>query len=259
MTRRRLVALGLLALLLALGGCSSLLGPGQPSQEKLTANQSYDWDTDANATYVVSRTQFTVVLAVENQSYVKVYQTDELGTEEPLSIKGLKFRYPDGRVVTAADPGLYANNSRHRKNITLPADEGKVAFTASRPNAKRFSTPAFVSGSQEVVLPPRTRVGIPLLSRVRPPADDKSVNGTTNRMTIHWDDVGGSVSVRYYLQRDILLFGGLGGILAVAGVIGVLYYLRQIKALERRREEVGLDVETEDDDTDREGPPPGMR
>jgi len=52
----------------------------------------------------------------------------------------------------------------------------------------------------------------------------------------------------------------LGGIVAVLGIVlvaGLIYYLRQIRELERRREEMGLDVDTEDDEFD-DGPPPGM-
>ena len=107
-------------------------------------------------------------------------------------------------------------------------------------------------------MPPSARVGIPLLSQVSPPADDRNVSA--GRMTVRWNEIErGPVVVRYYLQRDILLFGGLGGVLAVAGVVGALYYYRQIRTLEKRREEIGLDVETEDDDFGDDGPPPGMR
>nr|WP_274326221.1 DUF5803 family protein [Halosimplex aquaticum] len=49
------------------------------------------------------------------------------------------------------------------------------------------------------------------------------------------------------------------GILTLVGIGGALYYLRQIRVLERRREEIGLDVETETDEFDDDGPPPGMR
>jgi hypothetical protein len=42
-------------------------------------------------------------------------------------------------------------------------------------------------------------------------------------------------------------------------VVGGLYYYRQIRSLRQQREEIGLDVETEDDDLGDDGPPPGMR
>jgi len=82
------------------------------------------------------------------------------------------------------------------------------------------------------------------------PRDDQRV--------IHWEGVEAeSVSVQYYLQRDLYIFGGAAVILLVVGVGGVFYYRRRIEALRERREEMGLDVDTDDDDVGR-NPPPGM-
>jgi uncharacterized protein HemX len=61
--------------------------------------------------------------------------------------------------------------------------------------------------------------------------------------------------VRYYLQRDLYLFGGLLALMLVVGAGGAGYYYLQIRETVRRREEVGLDVDVEDD---RDDPPPGM-
>jgi hypothetical protein len=47
-------------------------------------------------------------------------------------------------------------------------------------------------------------------------------------------------------------------VFSLIGGGGLLYYRRQIEALREQREELGLDVETDDDEFDR-GPPPGMR
>jgi len=261
MNRRLLVAVGLLAVLVGLAGCTSFLGPGQPDPDELGANASYDWDTNATTTYNISRGSYTAVVEIENRSSLVIYQTDELGTDQPLTPRALKFRYENGTVIGTNGSGsspLGARTEGQRTNITLPGTPGKVAFSANRPNAKRFATPVFVEGSHEIILPPRTRIGIPLLSQVSPGADTTDV--TNNRMTIHWNDVErGPVAVRYYLQRDILLFGGIGGVLAVVGIVGALYYYRQIRTLEKRREDIGLDVETEDDDLGDDGPPPGMR
>lgn len=258
MNGRHVLAAALVVALVGTGGCTSLFGPGQPDPSQLAANATYDWDTEATTTFNITRSQYTAVVDVENRSWVVVYQRDELGTDQPIQLRALKFRYPNGTVVNSTHGNLTARNQGQRTNITLPAEGGTVAFSASRPNAKRFSTPVFVEGSHAVVLPPRARVGIPLLSQVSPPRD--SVNVTDNRMTVRWNEVQrGPVVVRYYLQRDILLFGGIGSILALVGIGGALYYLRQIRVLERKREEIGLDVETGDDDFDDDGPPPGMR
>ena len=259
MNRRLLLVLGAVALLVWLAGCASLLGSGQPDPDQLSEDATYDWDTEARTTFNVSKTQFQTVMTVTNKSWVVVYQRDEVGTDEPLDISALKFQYTNGTVVDANQTNLGARNEGQRTNITLPQENGTVAFTAPRPNAKRFATPVFVEGSHEVVLPPRARVGIPLLSQVAPSATWTNV--TEDRMSVYWDDVErGPIVVRYYLQRDILLFGTLGGVLGLVGIVGALYYFRQIRVLERQREEIWLDVEMEDDDDFRDdGPPPGMR
>jgi nitrate reductase gamma subunit len=59
------------------------------------------------------------------------------------------------------------------------------------------------------------------------------------------------VSVRYYLQRDLYIFGGLLGLIIVVGIGGLLYRRRQIERLRKQRTEMGLDVDTDDDDPPR--------
>jgi hypothetical protein len=94
------------------------------------------------------------------------------------------------------------------------------------------------------------------MSQVSPGGYDSSVEDS--RMTIHWDEIeDGSISVRYYLVRDLYLFGGLAALAALLAVGGALYYLRQIRTAREKREEVGLDVET-DEDYGGNDPPPGM-
>ncbi|WP_415381823.1 DUF5803 family protein [Halosimplex sp. TS25] len=261
--RRRLVpALALLAVLVVLAGCSSPFGGG-PDETELNRNASYDWDTNATTTYNVSRGQFAGIVTVENQSYLELYQRDELGTEAPLQIASLRFRFPNGTVVAPANrSNLGVEHGQSRANVTLPQAGGQVAFTAERPNAKRFATPLFLDSphSVDVTLPPQARVGVPLLSKVSPGDYTTTLNEETNRMTVRWESAErGPILVRYYLARDLLLFGGIGGVLTLVGIGGALYYLRQIRVLERRREEIGLDVETETDEFDDDDPPPGMR
>jgi len=263
MRRRLVLALGLLAVLVALGGCTSLFGGGGPDETELNRNATYDWDTNATTVYNVSKSQFTGILTVENESYLELYQRDELGTEAPLDVAALRFRFPNGTVVAPANRSNFGvEHGQSRANVTLPQAGGQVAFTSDRPNAKRFAIPMFVDSphSVEVVLPPQARVGVPLLSKVSPGGSTTDVPENSNRMTVRWDEAErGPILVRYYLARDLLLFGGIGGILTLVGVGGALYYLRQIRVLERRREEIGLDVEMDGDEFDDDGPPPGMR
>jgi len=254
-TRRRLlVGVGLLALLAALAGCSTILGPGEPDPEKIEQNVSYDWNTSANATINITKSEYTAVYVVDNSSEIELYQRDALGTRHPLDIEGVKFQYPNGTVtnVSAEDVDL----QRKRAIVNTPAEDGKLAFRSSR-RGKQFGAPTFVEGSYNVSLPPGARVDVPILAQVSPRGHETSIEN--DRVTVTWDDVESqSISVRWYLARDLLLFGGLFGLMLVLGAFGVVYYVRQIRELEERREDIGLDVDTGDDSDDR-GPPPGMR
>jgi len=252
--RRRYLAVGGLVLLALLAGCG--LGPSEIPEDQLAADGEYRWDTGADVSFNLSRSSYAAVVDLKNSSNLSVHSRDALGTESSVQLSNLQFRYPNGTVVNASHPDLSASLAQKRTDITVPAPDGKVAYTASR-NGKQFSTPAFVGGSYEVTLPPGARIGVPLLSQAGPGGYETTVDG--GRMTVRWANVTqGAVQVRYYLQRDLLLFGGLAAIVVAVGAGGTLYYLRQIRRLEKQREELGLDVDHDDDPRDR-GPPPGMR
>ncbi|MFB6073804.1 MAG: DUF5803 family protein [Haloarculaceae archaeon] len=254
--KRRALALGLLAVLVVLAGCSA----GEPDPQQLNANATYDWSGNVTARITVNTSTFTAVYRLDehNGSTVEAYSRDALGTEAPLRISGLRYRYPNGTVVTTANSTMSATVENRRTVVHLPVNgSGQLAFTASR-HGKSFGLPVFVEGSYDVALPRGARVGLPLLSQVSPPGWSGSVHGA--RQTVHWDSVDArSLSLRWYLQRDLLLFATLLAGLLVVGSGGAFYYYRQIKRLERQRDEVGLDVDTEDDDLGDGGPPPGMR
>ncbi|MFB6083908.1 MAG: DUF5803 family protein [Halorientalis sp.] len=255
MNRRLVLGIVALAALVSLAGCS-VLGPGQPDAEALGKNVTYDWTTDANATIVINDTRYEAVYAVENRSSIELYDRDALGTEHPLEIEGLKFRFANGTVrnLTADDVEL----SRRRMTVSVPGENvsGKVAFSAPR-HGKSFGLPTFVSGRYEVRLPKDARVAVPILAQVSPGGYDTTLRN--DRVTLTWSDVESrAISIRWYLERDLWLFGGLVALALLLGGGGTLYYLREIRELRRRREEVGLDVDTGDDFGD-DGPPPGMR
>jgi len=252
--RRLLVGVGLLAVLLGLAGCSAILGPGEPDPEKIEQNVSYDWNTSANATINITKNEYTAVYVIDNRSHIELYQRDALGTEHPLEIEGLKFQHPNGTVTNVSTDNV--DLQRKQATVTLPAEDGKLAFRSSR-TGKQFGVPTFVEGTYNVTLPPGARVGIPILAQVSPRQYETELND--DRVTVKWDNVESrSISIRWYLARDLLLFGGLFAVMLVLGGIGAAYYLRQIRELEKRRAEVGLDVDT-GDDSDDSGPPPGMR
>lgn len=252
MNRRALAGLALVAVLL-LAGC---FGPSEISEEDLTTNASYDWETNATTTFTLSRSSYTTVVEVTNGTNLTVWERDELGSESPVDLKGLQYQFRNGTVVNATHANLSATRRNDDTRIHLPAANGTVAYTASR-TGKRFASPVFTEGSYELILPPSARIGVPLLSQASPGGRSTSV--TDDRMTIRWDRLSdGAISVRYYLQRDLLLFGGLAGLVVVLGGGGTLYYLREIRTLERRRKQMGDDVDYEDDDPRDDGPPPGM-
>lgn len=278
MTRFRLVLATVgLAALVGLAGCSTLFGGGGVDPGALSKDADYDWETDADAYLEVNRDNYTSVYNASakttgNDTAIAVYTHDTLGMEVPLEVAALQFRYRNGTVLRYEEGGNlvadYPNGTtgvdvpdgrigvatgQRRTKIRLPTTDGQVAFTAPK-NGKRVSTPTFVEGSYVVVLPANTDVRVPLLGSTRP--GGASVATRDGRVHIRWESVGGpSVSVRYYLIRDLLLFGGIGAGLVVLGVLGAGYFLLQIRETVRKREEVGLDVEVEDDDRE---PPPGF-
>lgn len=255
--RRRLAVLAGLAVLVALGGCTGVFGPGEPDQARLNENASYEWGADADVSLTVERSSYAGVYDVSNRSSLEAYSRDGLGRERHLPVSALRYRYANGTTLTANDSALSVEQTRQRTTIAFPnASAAELAFTAPR-HGKQFATPVFVEGSYAVRLPPDARVGVPLLSQVSPGGYSTTVDG--EYMTVQWDEVTSrQLQVRWYLERDLLLFAGLVAAAVAIGSGGALYYYRQIRRLARRREAAGIDVEEDDDPRDR-GPPPGMR
>ena len=255
---RRLALLGLVVAMIPLGGCTTLFGPGEPDPEKLNESAEYEWNEDHNASIVVEENQFRAVYNVGNASELRTYRQDALGQESHLEVSAVQYRYPNGTIIRANDSRLSVSQTRDRTILDVPNESGgRVAFSAPR-QGKQLALPVFVGGKTELTLPPGARVGVPLLSKVSPPTDDRSV--TNNRMTLFYENVTAqNMNVRYYLQRDLWIFGSILGGAIVIGTGGALYYLRQIKKLKRRREETAIDIDTDDDDFRDDGPPPGMR
>lgn len=258
--RRRALGLASLALLSITAGC---FGPGSISDESLDAEprESYAWETDVDAHITVQdNARFRAVYRL-SQREVELFRRDGLGGRNPLDVSAVRYRYPNGTIINGTT--LEARNgsierTRDVVRVTLPQGApagGRLAFTAGS-TPKRFSLPTFVKGSYEVVLPPDRRVDFFLFGSVSPsPTNRTVVDGQTH---IRWDDVtADSIVVQFYLQRDLTIFGAATAILFVIGTVGLLYYRRKIEALRRQREELGLDVDTDDDS--RRGPPPGMR
>ena len=248
---RRLLALLGLGVLIVLAGC---LGGSGPSDSQLQEDAEYDWNTTANGTLQLGGDTYTAVYRIHNTTSLDLYQRDMFNNREPLPIKALQFRYPNGTVVNAS--AFETSSNAERIRLGLPNRTGTLAYRVEQ-GGKSVQTATFVDGSYEVVLPSKTDVGVPILSNVVPGGyETETIDGQVH---IVWDDVGNDeLAVEYYLERDLWLFGGLFALLVLVGFGGGLYYWLQIRTLQERREEVGLDVEDEDDDRRDQGPPPGM-
>ena len=275
---RRLLAVGALFALVALSGC--LGGGGEISEDKLTKNAEYDWDKNVTASYNVttspllsfSPNNYRAIIQVENQSTVKLRRSTLFRGDQSVSIRSLQFRFPDGngsdeRIVNATHENLTAVEQSDKTEIRLPAENGTVAYAANwggpsrsfggSPRTWRVQTP--VDGSHEVLMPDGARTNLPLFSLTSPSGDETSVEN--NRARIRWDSLNsGSITVRYYLVRDLYIFGGVFVLVGLAGVGGILYYYRGMRRARKKRKEVGLDTEQDDDDDlGDDGPPPGVR
>lgn len=255
---RRALAAATVALLAASAGCTGfgIFGGGSVDEAAIRENASYDWETEANASINVTSDRYQSVYRISGRETLEVYTRDGLGTERPLDVRAVKFRYPNGTVVGVAPDRV--EKTRSRTVVDLPASEGQLAFTADH-RGKTFSTPAFVDGGYTVTLPAGMRVDYVPLAQVQPRGYVTERVG--DRVRIVWGndviDRGGDIVVRYYLARDLLIFAGVVALLFLVGLGGVGYYLLQIRRLEDRRQEVGLDVDTGDDGGG-DGPPPGF-
>ncbi|WP_458188275.1 DUF5803 family protein [Haladaptatus sp. NG-WS-4] len=256
MNRRLILACGLLAVLAASAGCTSIFGPDQISEEKLSKNATYDWDTERDVTYNVSGNEYQAVYDLSGKTTLEIHQEESFGEKAPVEISAVKFQYPNGTVVGADQ--IRVKKTKSKTIITPPKGKGKLAYTAPR-QGKTFTVPTYLKDrSYEVVIPRGMRVDLFLLSDVRPSGYSTEMHD--GRVHVIWDESinPDAISVRYYLARDKFIFGGVVGVALVIGLVGLAYYRFQIRKLEREREELGLSVDISDDDFG-DDPPPGMR
>ena len=274
---RRLLAVVTVLVVVGLSGCTTLFGGGAASPESLSEDAEYEFDTGQDGYIVLNEDNYTAVYNVSktDDETIELYRTDSLTIEQPLDIRALQFRYangsayPDGTRVRYVDgnatrvypngtsertDALAVNTTRKRTQVALPADDGHLAFTAPK-NGKEVAVRPPVNGSFEVALPPDTDASLPLLSEVRPDNDDRQV--VDDRVHLTWEELDTSVLVvRWYLDRDLWLFGGMAAIAVLVGLAGAAYYYRQVQQAKKRRQSEGLDVDVGDDDG--RDPPPGM-
>lgn len=235
MTKRK-VTLGLLVLLVT-AGC--LGGTPAPSEEDLAKEQDYGWDHDATVTIDVGGDEYETVANVSDQETVHLATRDGFGGRSPLYISAVRFRYPNGTVVGPDAMSVYTSDSW--TVVEFPAENGTFAYTADT-GRRSVTIPVGFEGSHEVALPSGMRVSFPVFGVVEPGGYEKTIED--DRVHVRWDSMeSDSITLKYYLQQDLLIFGGLVGLLAAVALGGVVYFRKRIRGLEHDREEQGLDVE----------------
>lgn len=125
-------------------------------------------------------------------------------------------------------------------------DGGRMAISASG-SPRRFTTLTYIEGSYVVTLPPGFSTDMPIVGHVSPRGYEiETIDG---RDQITWDSVtSGSVVVQSYRETDLLVFGVILVIAAIAAVIGTVYFRRQLEELRERRRQMGLGVYEDDED-----------
>jgi hypothetical protein len=266
MNRRLVLGCLAVAALAATAGCFGF-GGGPVSNEQLDEDPvaAYQWNASTDHyVEVTANARFAAVYTVPaNRTTVELYRNDGFGGRNAIPVSAVRYRYPNGTVLTGsafAARGGEVRRTRDAVVVTPPTDGpggGKLAFSSSS-TPKRFTLPVFVEGTYEVVLPPDRDVSFPILGSVRPGGFETTDVG--DQVHIRWSEpvTSRALVVQFYLERDLTIFGAAVAVLLVVGAVGVLRYQREIRRLEEQREELGLDVETDDDEFD-EGPPPGMR
>lgn len=250
--KRHFAIIACLVFLTASAGCTGVfgldlgLGGGELAKSE---NTHYNWNTSADATLRLDTNEYRSVYKLD-QRKLAVYTRDTFGQERSVELGAVKYRYPNGTVITPSEKESFSIDKKQKQTtINVPSSDGRVAFVAEK-SGRSIRTPVFLESgendgpSYEVILPPNTDVSLPLLASVRPNNHEtKSIDG---RIHITWESVeSDSISARYYLQQDLLIFGGITGLLTVGGVIGAVYYLVQIRRLKQLRKRVGFDIREE--------------
>ncbi|ELY75247.1 DUF5803 family protein [Natrinema gari] len=255
MNRRLALAALAVALLATLAGCSAFSGGISDEQLDQDGNYSELRDSDADVAIeledgnLISDGEFQAVYDLNGSEELSLYRST-LFREEPLEINSVRYWYPNGTELTGSE--LEVEQGRSETTVQVPDENGTLAF-AGDAGRKTFRLPAYVEGSYEVTVPEGHRTSNFLFGDVAPNGYEREI--VDGRERLSWDDLDSTISLRYYLARDVPLFLGLIGVVVLLGGVGIGYYYWQVKQLEREREEFGLDIDTDDDS---DGGPPGL-
>ncbi|WP_254767332.1 DUF5803 family protein [Salinilacihabitans rarus] len=254
MNRRLALATVVAALLVTSAGCAALFDGDIPDEE-LDSEADYADLRERDADVVVDVESGGLLSSGEFRAVYDLNDTEELSLyrsgffrDEPLDIRAVRYWHPNGTELTGSQ--LEIDRSRSATEVRVPDGNGTLAFSGPA-DGKTFQLPAYVEGSYEVTLPAGYRTSNFLIGDASPGGYEREV--VDDRERLAWEHVDSTITLQYYATRDLRLFAGLIAVALTLGGAGIAYYYRQILRLRRRREEMGLDVEIEDD-SDR-GPP----
>ncbi|MFB6086302.1 MAG: DUF5803 family protein [Halodesulfurarchaeum sp.] len=229
--RQMLAALAVVALL-ATAGC---VGGGPVDERALAEPANYEWNTSADASITLTGDRYRAVLSITNRTNVSLFGPGEFGGKSALSVRAVKYRYPNGTVVNASS--LAVSVAGERTIIDVPRKGGHLAYTA-RVQSNELFLPVAINGSYSVTLPPGAAIGAPIIGRARP--SGYAMERTGNRVTLRWENPSSTlISVDYYRERNLYLFGGLLGVAGLIAGAGLLYFRAQLRTLAARRGAVG--------------------
>ncbi|QLG51033.1 DUF5803 family protein [Natrinema halophilum] len=257
MNRRLVYAVIAVALLTMGAGCAAIFNG--VSDEQLDREQNYSDLRGSDADVRIDIEDGNLIRSGEFRAVYNLSATNELSLyrstiyrEEPLQIHSVRYWYPNGTELTGSE--LDIEQGRSATTVEVPDENGTLAFSGEA-GRKTIRLPTYVSGSYQVTIPDKHRTTNFLFGDVTPGGYEREIVGGQERLT--WDEIEAdrTISLRYYLVRDIPLFLGLIGVAVLFGGIGIGYYYRQVKQLQEQREKYGVDV---NDDSD-SGPPPGLR
>ena len=250
MNRRLVLATVAVAALLMGAGCAAF--SGGISDEQLDREQNYSDVRGGNADVTIALEDGDLLGGGEYRAVYDLSGTEELSlsqstlySEEPLDIRSVRYWYPNGTEVNGSDLEIEQGGSA--TTVSVPDENGTLAFSGDA-GRKTFRQPAYVTGSYEVRLPENHRTSNFLFGQVSPNGYEREV--VDGQVRLSWDEIEAdrSLSLRYYLARDIQLFLGLISVVGLLGAIGIGYYYRQVKRLREQREEFGLEPEDDSDD-----------
>ena len=254
MNRRFALAVAAIALLAVSAGCLGYAtGGGEVTNETLDAEppREYDFDTDRDAAFELSTdARYTVVYSIGDREELRLFEQTPYAGDQPMEFESLRYQYPNGDVINGSEFRARGGEVEQTTDETWIrfADDmagGKLAFSGAG-SPRRFTMRAYVEGSYAVTLPPDFSTEVPIVGHVSP--RDHEVETVGDRDRIVWDEVtGGSIVVQSYREGDLVVFGVILVIAAIAAVAGTLYFRRQLEELRERRRDLGLSVNEDDD------------